>query len=326
MIAVTGGAGFIGSHLVRQLVQANQRVRVIDLPTASRAHLPPECEFVIADIRDRAAMRTALEGCSHVYHLAADPNLWARRRSHFHEVNYLGTVNVLSVAIELGAKRILHCSTESILTRARQTTPIGADQVVPIDEVIGPYCLSKHRAEAFAMKLARAGHPIVIVNPTLPVGPGDSGMSPPTRMMFDFVQGKRSAYLDADLNMIDVRDVALGMQRAMAIGEPGRRYLLGAEEWSVKRVFDCLADLTGLPRARYRVPYHVALLAAYGSEFVANCLTGEMPAATITGVKLTQRRMQFDAAPSLALLGIKPRPVAESIREALDWFRSQRLC
>ena len=217
---------------------------------------------------------------------------------------------------------MLHTSTESILTRARQTAPIAEDQDVPAADVIGPYCRSKFRAERYAFHLARAGAPLVVVNPTLPVGPGDRGRSPPTQMMLDCCRGKRSMYLDADLNMIDVRDIASGMVAALERGRTGVRYLLGAENWSIRRVFAHVAKLAGAAGPRWRVPYPVALAAAYASEFIADTITGQIPAATVTGVKLTRRRMHFDASRSLAELGVAPRPVADSIAVAVAWFRA----
>ena len=160
------------------------------------------------------------------------------------------------------------------------------------------------------------------MNPTLPVGPGDWGRSPPTQMMLDFCLGSRPAYLDAELNMMDVRDIAEGMVLAMDHGRPGVRYLLGAENWSIRSVFAYLAKLTGLKEPQVRVPYAVALATAYVSEWWADAVTGRIPAATVTGVKLTRRRMHFDSTRSLAELGLKPRPVADSIAEAVAWFRT----
>ncbi|MCE9567495.1 MAG: SDR family oxidoreductase [Planctomycetes bacterium] len=319
---VTGGAGFIGSHLVRLLVERGERVRVIDRPGVKFQHLPPNIDIASADIRDRAAVRAAVRGCGTVYHLAANPQLWTHHRADFNRVNYLGTVHVLEEALAAGATRILHTSTESILTRSRQTSAIAEDQDVPARDVIGPYCRSKFRAERFAFHLARSGAPVVIVNPTLPIGPGDWGRSPPTQMMLDFCLGKRSAYLDGDLNLMDVRDVAAGMIAAMERGRPGVRYLLGAENWSIRSVFGYLAKLTGLPEPRWRVPYPVALTAAYVSEFVSDVFTARIPAATVTGVKLTRRKMHFDATRSLAELRVVPRPVRESIAEAVAWFKA----
>jgi dihydroflavonol-4-reductase len=322
MILVTGGAGFIGSHLVRLLVDQGQSVRVLELPRASVQHLPlSKIEVVRGDIRDRAFVLDSVRGCSEVYHLAANPNLWVQPRGLFRQVNHLGTVNVLESALDAGAKRVLHTSTESILTRSRQDAPIREDQVVPPDDVVGPYCWSKYLAERHAFELARQGAPVIIVNPTLPVGPGDRGRSPPTQMILDFCKGKRKEYLDAELNLIDARDVALGMVRAMEVGRPGRRYLLGYENLSILQVFTLLSELTGLPPPTRRVPYVVALVAACLSEVIADVWTHRPPAATLTGVKLTRRRMHFDASASLTELGLKPRPVLESLEEEVLWFR-----
>jgi len=321
MILVTGGAGFIGAHLVERLIAAGEPVRVLDRRPARTS----TAESIVGDIRDSACVRDAVRGCRQVYHLAANPQLWARRRSDFHRVNYLGTVNVLDEAVAAGAERIVHVSTESILTRAQQTSPIAEDQVVYASDVIGPYCLSKFRAERHAFRLARNGAPIVVVNPTLPVGPGDVGLSPPTRMILDCCLGKRTAYLDAELNLIDVRDVAHGIERAMAVGEPGRRYLLGAENWSIRQLFEAAATRAGVPGPRTCVPYAVALMAAYVSEFIADVVTHRMPAASITGVKLTRRRMHFDAGRSLAELGVAPRPIERTLDELVAWFRASKM-
>jgi dihydroflavonol-4-reductase len=277
-----------------------------------------------ADIRDRTAVRKSVEGFGQVYHLAANPNLWTYPRGLFRQVNYLGAVNVLEAALEAGAKRVLHTSTESILTRAKQTEAISEDQTITIHDVIGPYCRSKYLAEQHAFRLARSGAPVIIVNPTLPIGPGDWGRSPPTQMMLDFCKGRRREYMDAELNLIDVRDVADGMIRAMDRGHPGKRYLLGHENLTILQVFSHLARLTGLPEPNRRIPYPLALGVAYISELVADMVTHKIPAATVTGVKLTRRRMHFDPSRSLGELGLKPRPVASSLTDAVAWFRQMK--
>lgn len=324
-ILVTGGAGFIGSHLVKMLVQRGEQVRVLERPRAQVSHLPlHRIDIVWADIRDRVAVARTVSGCQEVYHLAANPNLWAYPRGLFHQVNYLGTVNVLDAALAAGARRVLHTSTESILTRARQTAAISEDQQVTIHDVIGPYCRSKFRAEQHAFQLAKQGAPVVIVNPTLPIGPGDLGRSPPTQMLLDFCRGKRREFMDAELNLIDVRDVADGMIKAMQRGRPGKRYLLGHENLSIREVFCRLSQLTRVPEPTRRVPYGLALVVAYVSELVADLVTHQPPAATITGVKLTQRRMHFDARRSLDELGLQPRPVAQSLNDAVAWFRDMK--
>lgn len=322
-ILVTGGAGFIGSHLVGRLLERGDVVRVLERPGARIAHLPLErIELVHGDIRDRQAVAKAVRGCDAVYHLAANPHLWTHQRGLFRQVNYLGAVNVLGAAVEAGVRRVLHTSTESILTCVHQKGPIAEDQQVRMSDVIGPYCRSKFLAERHAFHLARAGAPVVIVNPTLPIGPGDFGRSPPTQMILDFCRGKRREYLDADLNLIDVRDVAEGMIRALEHGQPGRRYLLGHENLSIRDVFAHLARLTGLPEPRWRVPYALALAAAYANEFIADVWTHRPPVATVTGVKLTRRKMVFDARRSLTELGLQPRPAAQSLADAVAWFHA----
>ena len=320
-ILVTGGAGFIGSHLVARLVEQGERVRVLERPGVPVGHLPlKQIDVAFADIRDAAAVRQAVQGCHEVYHLAAIPHLWTQRRGLFRQVNYQGTVNVLDAALAAGVRRVLYTSTESILTRCRQNGLIAEDQRVTLADVVGSYCRSKFLAERYALGLARAGAPVVIVNPTLPVGPGDRGRSPPTQMILDFCRGRRREYVEAELNLIDVRDIAEGMQRAMQHGRPGRRYLLGHENLSVREVFALLARLTGLPEPHRRVPHGLALAAAYVSEWWADVVTHQPPAATVTGVKLTRRRMHFDPRRSLEELGLRPRPVRESLADAVAWF------
>jgi dihydroflavonol-4-reductase len=323
-VLVTGGAGFIGSHLVCRLLKQGECVRVLERPDAWVGHLPLDrIELVRGDIRDRRAVDHAVRGCVLVYHLAANPQLWTRQRGLFRQVNYVGAVNVMEAALAAGVRRVLHTSTESILTCVRQTGPIAEDQQAKMSDVIGPYCRSKFLAERYAFRLARSGAPVVIVNPTLPVGPGDHGRSPPTQMILDFSRGKRRAYLDAELNLIDVRDVAEGMVRAMEQGRPGRRYLLGHTNLSLRELFCRLACLTGVPEPRWRVPFAVALAAAYADEFLADICPKRSPVATVTGVKLTRRTMYFDARRSLDELRLQPRPVEQSLADAVAWFREQ---
>jgi dihydroflavonol-4-reductase len=323
-VLVTGGAGFIGSHLTRLLAERGDAVRVLERPGARADHL--RCggvELVRADVRDRPAVTRAAAGCEVVYHLAANPQLWTRRKGHFRQVNSVGTQSVLTAAWAAGARRVVHVSTESILTRCRQSAAIAEDQVVPAGEVIGPYCRSKWLAERFAFQLSRAGAPVVVANPTLPVGPGDLGRSPPTQMLLDCCRGKRAFYLDAELNLVDVRDVARGLIRVADCGRVGCRYLLGGENWTIRRLFARLAQMTGSPPPRWPVPYPVALGVALVSEWLADVVTGTTPAASVTGVRLTRRTMRFDSSRSRAELGWTPRPVVESLTDAIGWFRAQ---
>lgn len=318
---VTGGAGFIGSHLVERLAGRGEWVRVVERPGAEVGHLPAGVEVVRADIRDRAAVGAAMAGARRVYHLAANPNLWARDRSEFDAVNHRGTVHVLDAALEAGAERVLHTSTESILTRARQVGPINEDVEVALDDAVGPYCRSKLLAENAALERARAGRPVLVANPTMPVGPGDRGLSPPTRLVRDFCRGRLPARMDCTLNLIDVRDVAEGLVGVMERGAPGRRYLLGGDNLTLVEMLGILSELTGVPVPRWSVPYPLGLAVAWFSELWADRVTGTAPKATLTGVRLTRRTMHFDAARGLAAIGLTPRPARVSLADAVAWLR-----
>ncbi len=323
MNLVTGGGGYIGSHLVQKLLANKEDVRVLELSNASTHHLPvDDIDLVYADIRDRSAVDKATRDCDVVYHLAADPNLWRKNTDEFDEINHKGALNVLHSALDNGASRVIHTSTESILASSEVDGAAVENLELKESEMIGPYCLSKFHADQAALKLGKNGEPVIVVCPTLPVGPGDRGLTPPTRMALAFCQGKLPAYLDCRFNLIDVRDIAEGMVVAMNKGVPGIRYLLGSENCQLGDWLDLLGNEIDMAKPAYTVPYELALSVAWFSENWARYVSGKMPMATITGVKLTQRSMHFDPSESLAALGLKPRPVQESASDTVAWFKS----
>jgi len=325
LILVTGGAGFLGSHLVTQLLDMNQSVRVLERPGANVNHLPLErIELVRADIRDKSAVLKATQNCEYVYHLAADPNLWRRNRSEFDSINYQGTIHVMRAALDSGAKRILYTSTESILSPKNPTgEKVETLRLKPTD-MLGPYCLSKFYAEKEVFRLVENGAPIIVVSPTLPVGPGDRLKTPPTQLSLAFCKGKLPAYLNCHFNLIDARDAATGMILAMKKGRTGIRYLLGAENLRLSDWLKILSEETGQPLPRHEIPYWLAYTAAWFSELWADYISGKMPMATLTGVRLTRRNLFFDSSASLKELGLHPRAIRESARDAVDWYRSQK--
>jgi dihydroflavonol-4-reductase len=325
-VLVTGGAGFIGSHLVEQLVADNQTVRVLEKSGVATSHLPVDrVEIVFGDLRDEWAVNEAMLGCDVVLHLAANPNLWALDREEFEQVNHQGTRRVLAAARAAGARRVVHVSTESILSPLGYKGVITEKTRTNFEDMIGPYCRSKWLAEDAAREAARAGDPVVIVCPSIPVGPGDRHRGPPSRMICDFCDGRIKAYLDGDLNLIDVRDVAAGIWAAAQRGEVGRRYLLVNENWRILDLLQHLSGLVGRPPPRWRVPYSLALLFAHLEEwFCTEIRAGRQPLATVTGVKLTQRSLRFDGTRSLVDLGWQPvRDCREAIVEAVNWFRAR---
>jgi dihydroflavonol-4-reductase len=319
-ILVTGGAGYIGSHVVAMLHQRGNSIRVLDRPQADIKHLPP-VDFFAADIRDRDAVYQAAKGCEIVLHLAANPNLWARDSAEFETVNHQGTRNVLDAAADAGAEQTVHVSTESILTPRTSTDVITESSIQTVlTDMIGPYCRSKWRAEQAAFEAARNGQPVVVVRPSIPIGVGDHLGGPLTRMMRDFQAGRIKGWMAGDLNIIDVRDVAGGILAAAETGEQGRAYLLVNENWTIRSFLHLLAKYTGQAAPRMRVPYPIALAFAHIEERWCRIRpVGHTPMATVTGVKLTRRCLRFDGQQSAKDLNLPPmRCCRESIRESLD--------
>lgn len=324
-VLVTGGAGFIGTHLVSLLLREGRKVRVMEKPGVDVSHLPADgVEVVFVDLRDERGVHEAAAGCETVLHLAANPNLWSPDPREFEQVNHQGTRRVLAAGRAAGARRIVHVSTESILAPPGHRGAVTEETVTTLDDMIGPYCRSKWLAERAAREAAQRGEPIVIVRPSVPLGPGDRAMGPLTRMIRDFYHGRIKAYLRGDINFIDVRDVASGIWAAAERGEPGRPYLLVNENWSIRDFLRFLAGVSARPAPRWRVPYGLALFFAHVEEAFCSRFSGaRVPMATVTGVKLTQRSFRFDGSRSRAALGLGPlRDCREAIIETVEYLRA----
>lgn len=318
---VTGGGGFIGHHLVELLLKRGETVRVLDLEPGLGADrsLPPQVEVVVGSVTDDHAVREAMGGVRRVFHLAGNPNLWARRKDVFERVNHHGTRLLLAEAARQGVARFVHTSSGAILFR-RPKRGNGGDRPT-LSDMPGPYCRSKFLAEQEALAAARRGQPVVVVNPTLPMGPGDRRLTPPTRMIVDFINGDTPAFVDFELNVIDVRDVAAGHLLAAEIGQPGERYLLGSAcNHRLSEVLAVLEETTGVPMPRRRVPYILALAVAAVSETIADRFTGKSPKATLSGVRLTRRPPAVELVQPAHALGLKPRPLRETLCDAARWL------
>ena len=326
---VTGGSGFIGHHLVQLLCARGERVRVFDLRPAPHFAGAAAIDFHQGDIADAAAVERAMAGVDRVYHLAANPNLWARDKRDFARVNHLGTLNVLAAAERHRPERVVYTSTESILAGQRGSAASGAmideTSAVRVEEMPGSYCRSKFLAERAALEAARDGLPLVVVNPTLPVGPGDRLLTPPSRMLLDFLNGRTPAYLGTEINMIDVRDAALGHLLAADRGEIGQRYILGGENLSMSALLAVLEELSGRPMPKLRVPYWLAY--AYGAidQLIADRVTGRAPRAPLAGVRLARHPMRFDNRRALIELGLEPRPIRHALADVIAWFCNEGL-
>lgn len=321
-VAITGGAGFIGSYLVRRMVEAGHAVRVLELPGRSVDHLPTDrCVICRGDVSEPADVRRFVRGAGWVVNLAANPNLWAADAEEFDRVNHLGARHVIDAAVEAGATRIVHVSTEAILAQ-REPVMITESTEPKLEDMIGPYCRSKWRAERAAFEAADGGAPVMVASPSVPVGPGDWLQGPMTRLMIDFAHGRIRALLDADLPLIDVRDAAEGIAAALGRGEVGRRYLLAAENWTTAGLFQTLGRLTGQPAPTMSVPYPLALGFAGAEQWFCG-LTGRTPMASVTGVKLTRRHSRFDTKRTQEAIGVRFAPVRPAIEEAIDWLAAR---
>lgn len=324
---VTGGCGFIGRHLVEQLAARGERVRVLDLRSVAASR--DGIEQVVGSIADPAAVARAMDGCERVFHLAANPNLWAPDPKSFDTVNHHGTRRVLEAAQKAGVRRFVYTSTESILKsyRApRQSARALIDEtvVLTLDDMPGPYCRSKFLAEEAAREAARGGLPVVIVNPTMPIGPGDDLLTPPSRMILGFLNGETPAYLDCEFNLVDARDVAAGQILAADKGRVGERYILGNVNLSLGELLAELHRLTSLAMPRARIPYALAIAAALVSESISN-VTKKPPIAPLTGVRLARTSMAFDCSKARNELGWSCRTLEQSLRDAIGWMSGRRL-
>ena len=317
---VTGGSGFIGRHLVSALAARGDFVRVLD--TAPAADLPAGTEHVSGSILDQASVTRALDGIDCVYHLAGIAHLWAADMRDFDTVNRAGTENMLRAAKAQKVRRFLHCSSDTVLLPpGRHSGEIDETISLSLADMPGPYTRSKYLAEQAALAASDEEMRVVAVNPTIPLGPGDYNLTPPSAMLARYLAGS-SFYLDCVMNIVDVRDVAQGMILAAERGRPGERYILGGDNVTLERVLHMLERITGRKRMKIPVPRALALIAGIASEWVATHLTHRMPVATQEGVRMALRSAPFDTGKARRELGFNPRPAEEAVGDAAAWLLS----
>ncbi len=275
-------------------------------------------QFVEGSVLDPALVRAALDDVEEVYHLAALPGMWMPCRDDFHAVNCRGTEVVIDAARKRGVARFLHCSTESILFGPSPTESVVTEYIsTTLDDMPGAYTRSKMLAEQRALQAAASGFPVVIANPTMPIGPHNGSLTPPT-LMLQYFSGRRvQMYLDFIVNLVDVRDVAAGLLLAMERGQNGHRYILGGEEISLKNLLDIVAAITGRKALRVPVPAAIAQMTAAIMEFFADHVTHRPPAATVEGVRIALRSKALSIEKSRRELGYAPHPIEPALREAI---------
>jgi dihydroflavonol-4-reductase len=323
MDLVTGGTGFVGAHVVRALVAKGRSVRCLARAESRRDNLEGlAVEVVVGDLTDPASLARALSGVQTLYHVAADYRLWARDPQELYRSNAGGTENILAAAAAAGVAKVVYTSSVAALGLNDDGSPGDETTRVVRDRIIGHYKKSKYDAERVAEKWAARGLPVVIVNPSTPIGERDIKPTPTGQMIVDFLNGKMPAYVDTGLNLVDVRDVAAGHLAAAEKGRAGERYILGNRNMTLKEILDALARLTGLPAPKVRLPHWIPLSVAAVSTAWAG-LTGRAPRISLESVRMSTHRMFFDVGKAVRELGLPQTPVDEPLARAVAWFREK---
>ena len=317
---VTGASGFVGSHVARQLVTAGQSVRVLVRHGSNLAALAGlEVECFEGDLRDASSLERAMNGVRRVFHVAADYRLWTPRPEEIYETNVEGTRRLLAASQRVGVERIVYTSTVATIAVPRHGALPNEDTHATLDEMIGHYKRSKFLAEQVVVEAAAAGAPVVIVNPTAPVGPWDWKPTPTGRIILDFLKGKIPAYVDTGLNVAAVEDIAAGHLLAAEKGRVGERYILGGRNMTLKQILDALSGITGRPSPRVRLPHAVALAAGYADQLFSR-LAGREPQIPVEGVKMSRHRMFVESDKSARELGYQRTSVEAALERAVRWY------
>jgi dihydroflavonol-4-reductase len=322
---VTGATGFIGSSVVRTLLDRNVGVRALCRPGSVRTNLDGlDVEVVEGDLRNPESLRRGMAGCELVFHVGALYSFWARPRGLIYEVNVEGTRHVFDAAKAAGVERVVH--TSSVATLGTRGDGRPADETTPtsLDRIIGDYKKSKYLAEQVALDYAKQ-LPIVIVNPSFPVGPRDIKPTPTGQTILDFLQRKMPAYIETGMNIVDVEDVALGHWLAAEVGRVGERYILGGENVSMKGMLDLLSDITGLPSPRVRVPYRPILALSYLNAAFCRFFPRVTPRMTPETIRMSSHLMYFDPSKAVRELGLPQTPARDALAKAVAWFRAKGL-
>jgi dihydroflavonol-4-reductase len=318
---VTGATGFVGSHVARQLVSSGENVRVLVRPTSNFKLLEDlRVERVEGDLRDAGSIERAMRGVRRVFHVAADYRLWTQHPEELYESNVEGTRRLIAAAERAGVERIVYTSTVATIAVPQHGAALPNEATATrLEEMIGHYKRSKFLAEQVALDAAKAGAPVVIVNPTAPVGPGDWKPTPTGRIILDFLLGKMPAYVDTGLNVVAVEDVAAGHLLAAEKGRSGERYILGGRNMTLKEILDALAAITGRRAPRLKLPHVVALAAGYVDELYSR-LAGREPQIPVEGVKMSRHKMFVESDKAARELGYAPGKIEAALERAVRWY------
>ncbi|MBK6798235.1 MAG: NAD-dependent epimerase/dehydratase family protein [Acidobacteria bacterium] len=318
---VTGATGFIGGNLVRTLLVEGHQVRVLVRPESDRQNIEGlPVERVEGDLSDRQKLAENLEGCDVVFHVAAHYSLWARDREAIYSANVRGTENLLAAASDVRMGRFIHTSSVAAIGVPPEGS-IGTEETqTTLEDLVSDYKKSKYLAEQAAIKAAREGLNVVIVNPSTPVGAYDVKPTPTGEIILRFLQGRMPAYVHTGLNLIDVDDVVRGHILAWQKGRTGERYILGNRNLTLKTMLDMLSAITGKPAPKIAVPHFIPLTVAFIDEMILARYFGKTPQVSFYSVQMSRKAMYYDSSKAVRELGLPQNPIEGALEKAVNWF------
>jgi dihydroflavonol-4-reductase len=320
---VTGATGFLGSHVARVLGEQGADLRLLVRSTSNLRNLEGiQAETATGDLRDSSSLEKGMSGCDTVFHVAADYRLWVRDPAEMYRSNVDGTKAILDAARKHGVRRVVYTSSVATVGFTGNGHPADEDSPVSLADMIGPYKRSKFLAEQLAMEAGGSGMQVVVVNPTTPVGEQDVKPTPTGRIVVDFLKRRFPAYVETGLNLVDVRECAVGHVVALEKGRPGERYILGGENLTLKQILDKLGEISGLPSPKVKLPYVFAFATGIVDEAITGRLLHREPRATVDSVRMGKKKMFASCAKAERELGWKIVPVEAALRRAVEWFQA----
>ena len=320
-VFITGATGFVGAHVARRYASEGASLRLLTRQTSRLDSLAGlDAETVVGDLREPEKLRSALTGCDALVHVAADYRLWVRDPQQMYASNVDGTRELLRLARETGVQRVVYTSSVATMGFKSDGTIVNEDTPVSLADMIGHYKRSKFLGEQEAIKAAKTGQHVMILNPTTPIGPGDAKPTPTGRIIVDFLNRKFPAYVDTGLNLVDVAEVARMHVEALDHGTPGERYILGGENLTLKQILDRMSAITGLPSPTMKVPHFVAMAFALFDETFTGKVLGKEPRATVEAVRMGKKMMFATSVKAERDLGFKVLPIYSALRSAIEWF------
>lgn len=321
MILVTGGTGFLGRHITNKLLECGEQVRVLVRPSSFRENLKGlQVEFIEGDLRDIGSLRNAVKNVSLVYHVAADYRLIALNPQELYDNNVQGTINLLTACQNSNVLKIVHTSSVSTIGIPKDGAPGTEESPVTIIDMVGHYKKSKFLAEQEVFKFIKQGMPIVIVNPSTPVGPHDHKPTSTGQIILDYICGRMPVYVDTGLNLIDAEDVAWGHILAAQKGQIGEKYILGNKNMTLKEIFDSLEKITGIPSPKVKIPISLAYGLGIADTFISRFVLKKDPRIPLEGVKMARKKMFFSAQKAIKELGLPQNSVEAALEKSVKWF------